>query len=408
MNNIKKRISLLLLLTLVFSLAMPSLAYAAPEDANITMEYRYAEGETVEIPETITRAGREYRLISQDEPVLESTLPQTRTYTSRIDGALSKEDYNLVKDLANTTITPVYVESEREVDKTVKMNMPNNDVDEIPLTKEFSVTSPKGNVKASLKRAGVEFEIEKDSTGYPIKYVATVVYRGVETFEELGYYLVKTSYSRDENVGNINQYVVIATYEPVDAPVIDNPATTGGITTQPNTTPPNNETPVGTTTEFSDSDQALIDQQGANPVRNIVNGNVPLGSAGVKAAWSVLSFLIAALAVLFSVIMILTSLFKRKDDIEKYVEDSSGKTISIFLKIVAILLGIGAAALWYLLDDTKLPMVWINRFTIQIALVFVVQIIFFIAYSRMKNSRGDDNPEPAHDQNSGPYPVNSY
>ena len=391
-KKIKYKISFVLLIALVFSLALPSVAFAAPgdpeESVNVTMEYRYAEGQPIEIPQTINRLGREYRLLSQEPPVLESTLPQSRTYSFRIDGALSKDDYDIVKDLANTTITPVNVEMEREVDKTIVMDMINNDIDDVPLTRQFDVTSASGGTKkATLQRAGVTFDIVKDNTGYPIKYSATVVYRGIETYEDLGYYVVDTTYERQEGLPDVNQYIIVATYEPVDTGTTQLPATIseepqGGV-----------DEPVQVSV-FSEEDLVRLDNQTGNPVTDILSNNVPLGSGAVKDAWSVLSFLISAVGLIFSIVLIISAILSRKKSIETYGEVDSNKNIRLVLKIVAILVGISVGVLWYILDSTSLPMVWINKHTSAIGLVFIAQIAVFVVYSILNKAKNNDAEPP--------------
>ena len=391
-TKMNKKISMIIVLALILMLAAPTFAIAAPGDeANITIEYRYAEGTPVEIPDRITQLGREYVLILQGDPVLESTLPQTRTRSYKVGGGLSPADLDLVKDLANTTIKPVNVSLEREVDKTVNLTLPNNDIDDIPLERDFDVSSSSGGTqKATLQRAGVEFDIKKDSTGFPTNYIATVVYRGVETYMGIGYYLVETTYNSEEDAGSINQYVIIAEYEPVIPE--DIPAATP-INAPEDNTPPPAQPQQPTTTGLSAEDQVRMDNQTGNILTDIGNGNVPLGSGAVKAAWSVFSLLLSIAAVVFSIVLIISSLTKRKKTVEKYDDgeyDPSGNTIGKFLKIIAILIGFCVALMFYVFEDFSLPMVWINSYTVVIGTMFLIQIVVFGIYSVVNNRKGND------------------
>ena len=227
---------LLILLLLIALVAPRDKVYGAftqpPEDAkeeiseNITMEYRYFEGQekSLAIPETITRFGQVYRLIDTSEPVLEDTLPRTRTYTFRIDGGLSKEDLDLIEGLEDViTLTPVEKVFEREVDKTLVIKgLPTNEVEFLSRSEEFVVAAagePGLQRKKALERAGISFKIEAyEESGLerslPASYEATIVFRGTETYTEVIYYLAEMTYERTEKVGEINRYVVTATYAP--------------------------------------------------------------------------------------------------------------------------------------------------------------------------------------------------
>jgi len=193
---------------------------------NVTMEHRYFEGqeESLVIPERITRFGQVYRLIDTSKPVLEDTLPRTRTYTYRIDGSLSKEELALIEGLEDViTLTPVEKVFEREVDKKVVIKgLPTNEVEYLSRSEEFTVATarePGLQRKKTLEMAGVSFKIEayEESNlarSLPASYEATIVYRGTETYTEVIYYLAEMTYEKTEKVGEINQYVVTATYAP--------------------------------------------------------------------------------------------------------------------------------------------------------------------------------------------------
>ena len=195
---------------------------------NITIEYRYVEGQEggLVIRDSITQFGRVYRLTDTSEPILEKTLPRTRTYTFKIDGSLSKEDLALIEGLEDVIhLTPVEEVFEREVDKAIVIRgLPTNEVEYLAKTKEFQVAAakePSLQTTKALTRAGVSFEVEayEDSglaRSLPSSYKATIVYRGTETYTEVIYYLAEVTYQKTETIGEINQYVVKATYAPTD------------------------------------------------------------------------------------------------------------------------------------------------------------------------------------------------
>jgi hypothetical protein len=383
-------------------LAFPLVAVAAPGDedepptASITMEYRYAEGETPNIPDTVTQFGATYHLVSQTDPVLESTLPITRTYSFRIDGAVSADDLAKYQNLPNLVLTPVEIPFEREVDKTEVLEVPNNDVDELPLSKKFDVTSATaagGTAKVTLERAGVKYKVLKyNALERPILFEATVVYRGIETYNAVGYYTAETTYTSDSVVGSTDQYIIVATYEPDEPPADITPAPPAeqpAVEESPTPTP--EESPVPT------QEEVQFGNQTGNPLTDIIGGNVPMGSFTTAGAWSVLSMLLSVIAAAITVVSILTTILRRKgiavSDKTKVYDDASidrnAKLSSTLLQVASWLFGILTIVTWFVLDNLNQPMVWINKYTIVVLIVFVIHLVLKIVHSA-KVGKGDE------------------
>lgn len=396
----------LLSITMLFSLT----AYAAPEDEeeplpdpNVTVEYRFAEGQTITVPPTINQLGREYKLLSQTPPALESSLPITRTYTYRIDGAVSPSDLALVDALDYLDITPVYRPNEREVNKDVVIeNLPNNEVaiPELAETRVFSVTSAtstSGYEDKSLTRAEVKFEVtEYEMVDLPVKYTASTVYRGVETFNELAYYLAETTYQTSRTEGTTNQYIVVATYEPVDIPPatpINEPEETedvilGGdiVDTGGTEGSQGSDVPLGSVelspavlAEFDADDIAMIESQTGNPITDIANGNVPLGSAGAKSVWSALSFILSIIAVILAIVTAVGTIIDKTT--RSVFTDSTADEAQyrkLLMKVLAIIAGVATLATWLILDDLSTPLAWINIWTPVVVVIFVASVVLFV------------------------------
>ncbi|MDR1028403.1 MAG: TQXA domain-containing protein, partial [Clostridiales Family XIII bacterium] len=264
--------------------------YAAPTDeeagATITVEYRFAEGETPDIPELTSLFGRGYRLVGQEEPVLERTLPVTRTYTWRIDGNISQDDLSRVAGLGNVTLTPVGVQKEARADRTATIRgLPTNDVEALPRERTFEISSaerPDAVTKAALTLAGAEFELAGcDEYGLPESYTATCVYRGIETYLETHYWLGNSTYTTEETIDGPDGYVIVATYEPVTPaePAQEAPETTEGVT------------------------EGATEVEDATILETIEDENAPLSflqKAAVGAGIAALALLIASLTLLMA------------------------------------------------------------------------------------------------------------
>jgi hypothetical protein len=208
-------------------------AQSAPDPGpewNIRIEYRYTEGEEkkLNVADKVVRYGRNYHLIDRQPAVLESTLPAKRVYTWYIEGYIKEEEKARFEDEYGVVLKPVKLEMEHLVDKTIVFNsLKTNDVDSdaIPRTYDFEIKdapSEGETVSAVLTRAGVHFEVEKyeggDSENLPELYKAEVVYRGLVTYLESGYYEAKATYTTTEDLDGVKQYVVVATYAPDAAP----------------------------------------------------------------------------------------------------------------------------------------------------------------------------------------------
>ena len=389
-KNIKRSILGLSIILAVF-LAMPMLAFAAPGDeGNLKVEYRFAEGESPDVAETMTQFGINYRLIGQSEPVLEDTLPTTRDYTYRIDGMLSEKDLEEVAKIPGLVLDPVDVKLTKKIDfeDTIK-GLSNNDVDSLVASSQYKarVNSMKTNSTAVIiegpELVGVTFNVTKvdpDFPTFPEEYSADIIVRGVEEYWDVGYYIANLTYTTSDVESEISIYVIVAEYEPVDVPIIDDIIVEDfddGIVT-----------PIesGFLAGLSETDMVLMDNQTGNPLVDIVNGNVPLGNANVTAGVSLVSALISIAAIIFLVVhlIVLISNRKRKDDLSEYGVDEEQVTIerrrkSAFVALICIASAL-VPVIWLSLDNVSYPYVWVNAWTGVIAFCLIVDIVLISIY----------------------------
>ena len=224
-----KRLRILcIVLIALIALILPGTVFAqsAPDRDpgpawNIKIEFRYTKGEEskLNIPNSIARYGRAYHLVSVSDPVLEKTLPATRTYTWFIDGTISQDELHLLQGLEGYELTETEVEIGRVIDKThVMEGLATNDVEALPATRSY----PEG----TFSRAAVRFDIEGyDDFDLPLSYEAEIIYRGIEIYKGPGYEVTAT-YTTVEDLKGVPQYVVVATYAPDD--LVLPAAATGG------------------------------------------------------------------------------------------------------------------------------------------------------------------------------------
>ena len=391
----KSKTLILLLFVMVAMLAMPITAMAAPED-NITVEWRYTPGNEYTIPQTYTFAGRTFVLLSQAAPVLESTLPATRTYNYRIMGDLTEADMLLIDDSAKVNFTPKTISRDREVERTLPIaGLTTNDVEELGngIYKEASGTGlykeykpdplfdPGVTKRDPLKVSSVKYTVESYETiggtgKLPKTYSAEVLLKGLEWYDATEYYTVDATYSTSKTEGEVDQYVIVATYEPTDL-------ATGTAPVAPGTT----DTPAAPT-EIADTQTPLADAQSGNSIpQNIADGNVPLSSGNsTENSWSLLSLILSVVAVCVGVFSAIQIYLNRRSAAE--IADGKKKP-TIALNIAACAIGIATIFIWLFMDAVSLSnsYVWINNFTPIVGLLLALTIILFVgASARNRNS----------------------
>jgi len=230
-----KRVKILYLMIIALvALMLPEAVFAQNAPANdpgpewnITIEFRYTKGQegSLNVPNSIARYGRTYHLISKTDPVLEKKLPATREYTWLIDGTISEAEKSQIEGLENLELTPTSVAIGRVVDKHLtEGGYPTNDVEDIDYTRVID--------GVQYNRAAVRFEVEEyDDYDLPLSYEAEIVFRGIEKYMGPGY-IVKAVYTTTEDLDDVEQYVVVATYAPDGLAPISGTTDSGSGTTQ--------------------------------------------------------------------------------------------------------------------------------------------------------------------------------
>ncbi|GHU65000.1 hypothetical protein AGMMS49983_11960 [Clostridia bacterium] len=167
------------------------------------------------------------------------------------------------------------------------------------------------------------------------------------------------------------------------------------------------ETP--TYTDISVSYQEQLDAQTGNLFRDLANGNVPLGSFFGNGAWSLLSLILSLIAVLFALLLLIRIAAKRREhkdavlyEGEETKEKEERRRYTKALQITTIVIGVLTLIVWLILDDLSLPMVWINKWTIFVAVVFLVHIIFLAVYRYNKAKEEKEDEEDGETEGSQP------
>jgi hypothetical protein len=158
--------------------------------------------------------------------------------------------------------------------------------------------------------------------------------------------------------------------------------------------------PVPKVSGLSISDIAKVNAQTGNPFIDTISGNVPLGSISTQGAWSALSMLLTAIALLNLLALAsakLVSLFRSRNlagrTPSQHTEEADayhgGHMAQLLLAVVAS--AILTPALWLLLDDLTQPLVFANCWTMAVIVVFVIHLTLLACYTLVRGS----DPAPA-------------
>ena len=432
-GSICKRLLALIVIFCAAIWAMGEGALAVSSDDvtdNFTVEYHYTEGEedTISIPEVIEEFNREYRLVDVSDPIVEDRLPLVRTYTFRVDGVMTSEELASFSGTESLVLTPVEVVLERNVDRIeVITGLPNNDVEDLPESRVFEVSSassPSGVELAELIRAGISFEVTgRDEYGLPSSYAATIVYRGVETYMGTGYYLAQIEYTQTEVVGDVPLYVIIAVYEPVevippldmtrDAPIRDEDIADFAPVASVAELPETEQAEEVAQSVFFNIDETLaslspdemiqlrrdvIEELRGSGIPTVMIGSqeVPLFGSGNPFVWSLVNLILSAIGLLLVIItgvrFTAQKLRERKEagTVYTFLEEGNRERRRVAWLVTAVLLGIAAPVLFLFTQNMGLLMVMLDRWSSVYAVILAVVIVSYLLAFRRE---GDESYE---------------
>jgi len=367
-------------LVLVGLLALPMAVFGA---TNITREYRYADGQPQpNIPSGFVSGGVEYRLVATSAPTREGDMPTTRTYTYLLSGNVSPDDLAAYQAMPGIIITEVDAKYERATNDavcTVTVNgLATNDVNELKQKGYFQSTfsisdadSESGETTAELPLAEVSYTpVDSNGDGLAESYIATLIYRGTETFNDVHYYEVTQTITSKTMTPGTGDWIIVATYAPVGqtgtaTPAPQNPG--GGQTAvvppvdQQGTSIGNPATPLSSGAGLSPGDVTKIGAQSGNFLTDLFSGNIPLGSFSVTGNWSVLSLVLSLVAIVTAVISLVSTFM-------------NGLGRRLFGGL-AIVFGVLTPVLWAIIDNFGNPATILNNHTPVTLVLMIVSVI---------------------------------
>jgi hypothetical protein len=110
-----------------------------------------------------------------------------------------------------------------------------------------------------------------------------------------------------------------------------------------------------------------------------------LGSFDETNAWSLLSLIMSVTAVIASLVLIISQIFRRR----RGDGDQRERRNAFIMRALTIIIGIAILVVFLILDDMNLPMVLINKWTLYVGLAFVIYLVLLIIYN-LRDKKGDD------------------
>jgi hypothetical protein len=142
-----------------------------------------------------------------------------------------------------------------------------------------------------------------------------------------------------------------------------------------------------------------------------------MGGFGEGAAWSLLNLIMSIIALLCAVILIVTLLGKRRgqEDDDEYNEALTREEITAEenrqerrerrrlarLKVPAIIAGFIPGILFLILENVRLPVVWITQWTPLIGAAFIAAMALVVVQAVVKKRDKANKGDEEHDYTAG-------
>jgi amino acid transporter len=86
----------------------------------------------------------------------------------------------------------------------------------------------------------------------------------------------------------------------------------------------------------------------------------------------------SVIAVLIAFVTAITLVRRRRDDEDEYEAEEQKGRRRRWLKVLVMISGIIPLILFIILEDMRLPMVWIDRWTLLIGIFFLVHLVLLV------------------------------
>ena len=163
-------------------------------------------------------------------------------------------------------------------------------------------------------------------------------------------------------------------------PMVDPPVTTTPEPTGPVVTPQIIETPAPLLPPPEVIGTPEINEDGTINYATIPNDEVPLAAPALPLHWALVNLLLTILTVIIMLLLMVTYFTNKRDKEEEDKEEDSErdrekvKRKGIF-RLAAVVVAIISVVVFILTEDMRLPMVLIDRWTLLMAIIALIQVV---------------------------------
>lgn len=147
-----------------------------------------------------------------------------------------------------------------------------------------------------------------------------------------------------------------------------------------------------TTSTTSGSSQPVGGRQGGGNTINIGGASIPL--IGGNAHWALVNLILTVVGMLVALITLIAFFVRKKEDTE---EDENGEEVVVQeykkhggLKVLSALVAIVSVIVFIITENMRLPMAFVDKWTILMAILFVGQLLVTIIGRRRKKEDDDE------------------
>ena len=127
-------------------------------------------------------------------------------------------------------------------------------------------------------------------------------------------------------------------------------------------------------------------------VETIKNNPIPLQKS--LGSWALLNLIATICSIILAILSFVLFFFKRKKTEEdKENEEYTIKKKRFLRRIVEIIISLAMIIIFILTEDTSLPMVWIDKYTILMLLLLLIHIVVIIIFRRKEKEDKEDKGE---------------
>lgn len=153
---------------------------------------------------------------------------------------------------------------------------------------------------------------------------------------------------------------------------------------------------------FEAPDVEKMEEQTGNIITDIFNNNVPLAGHN-SLTWALLNLILLLIAAVVSVLLVIFMFVRKRandDDDDapetetKYIKRSKG----LLWRVLAIVMAVLALVVFLITENTSLPMVWTDNWTIWMFVMNVVQVIAIIVMKFSRRRKHEDETTSQYTQ----------